>query len=109
MSFNSPNTNAETKRKDNLAAQKLRQRVAGTSIKNESPHGSTDPRLAFQTNTQIVHKSLGEIHPIDKDVQRKQKEKLTRANFIVGKSPQFYGTTNKSAFYQMSAKAFSVD
>lgn len=46
-SFKSPGTDAETKRRDNKAAQDLRARVAGTSIKNESPSGSTDARLAF--------------------------------------------------------------
>ena len=56
-----------------------------------------------------MHKSLGEIKPIDKNVQLAQKNKLTRANFIVGKSPQFYGTTQKSAFYPMRTQAYSQD
>ena len=56
-----------------------------------------------------MHKSLGEIQPIDPNVQRAQKNKLTRANFIVGKSPQFYATTNKTAFYQMRSQAYSQD
>jgi len=108
-SFKNPGTNAETKMRANKAAADLRARVAGTSIKNESPSHSTDARLAFQTNTQIVHKSLGEIKPIDKNVQLAQKTKLTKANFIVGKSPHFYGTTNKSAFYPMRTQAYSQD
>ena len=56
-----------------------------------------------------MHKSLGEIKPIDKNVQLAQKNKLTRANFIVGKSPQFYATTNKTNFYPMRTQAYSQD
>ena len=66
---------------------------------NSSPDPTRPGNLAFQTNTSIVHTSLGEVQPIDKAFKEKQKLKLTKANFLIGKSPQTYGTTNKSAFY----------
>ena len=107
--FQSPQMDRSQKAKDNEAARALRQRVAGTSIKNESPSNSPDASLHYQTNTQIVHRSLGEIDVLDKKMRDEQRNKLTKANFIMGKSPQYYGTTQKGAFYPMRGQAHSQD
>lgn len=45
--FRTPNYDPAQKSKDNKTARDLRYKVAGTNIKNESPGGATDPRLAF--------------------------------------------------------------
>ena len=66
---------------------------------NSSPDPCRPGNLAFQTNTAIVHTSLGEINPIDRAFKEEQRRKLTKANFLMGKSPQTYGTSNKAAFY----------
>jgi len=89
-----PSVNSRDHSQDAANARALKAKVAGTSIKNESPSSMTDPNIAFQTNTQIVHKHLGEINQIDQSVRDAQRSKLTKANFIVGKSPQYYATTS---------------
>ena len=108
-SFQSPMQNPAQKFKDNEAARVLRQKVAGTSIKDESPAHSPDRSLQYQTNTQIVHRSLGEMETLDKSMRDEQRRKLTRANFIMGKSPQYYGTTAKQAFIPMRGQAHSQE
>lgn len=38
-----------------------------------------------------------------------QRSKLVKANWSIGKSPNFYDTNNKLAFYPMRGQAASVD
>ena len=58
-SFTQPRVIEGEKAKDNQIARDLRKKVSGTSYKNESP--ANNPDVRFQTNTQIVHKNLGEL------------------------------------------------
>lgn len=91
MSFTSPRMNPETVASDKVAARALKQKVAGTSIRNEA--SSPDSKmLGFQTNNAIVHKSLGAIQPVDKEMQKAARDKLTRANFSLGKQSPYYST-----------------
>ena len=61
QTFTSPKILPGEKARDNQIAKDLRRKVAGTSYKNESPAHSPDARIMFQTNTQSVHKHLGEL------------------------------------------------
>jgi len=47
----------------------------------------------FQTSSGLVHKSLGSAN-IDKKMITEQRVKLTKSNFMVGKSPLAFCTTN---------------
>lgn len=49
------------------------------------------------------------MEPIDRQLQKERKIKLTQANFTLGASPQFYGTTNKGAFVPKRASPYSLD
>ena len=46
-SFKQPRVNSEDARISKVNARALKQKVAGTSIRNVSPSASTDPALAF--------------------------------------------------------------
>lgn len=47
----------------------------------------------FKTSSSIVHKPLGDAN-IDKKMITEQRIKLTKSNFLVGKSPLAFSTTN---------------
>ena len=64
--FKSPSVDAGALAKATKAARDLKAKVSGTSFVNSSPDATKPGNLAFQTNTSIVHTSLGEINPIDK-------------------------------------------
>lgn len=46
---------------------------------------------------------------ITKSVRNKQRDKLTKASFMMGKAPNFYDTNNKLTFYPMRGDAISQD
>ena len=46
---------------------------------------------------------------IDQRWRDDQRLRLTKANFNMGKTPNFYNTNNKLAFYPMRGNAASVD
>ena len=68
-SFNNPKMDVQVMNNDRLAAKQLRAKVSGTSIKVD-PSSSVDKILGFQTNSGLVHRSLGEIVPVDKVLQK---------------------------------------
>ena len=107
MTFNAPVMDSEVRKQDQQAAKDLRRKVAGTSIRNESPNRLIDARLGYQTNNQLVHASLGEMQPVDKEAAAAQRRKLTQANFSMGKQAAYYGTTNKAAYTSMRSNAHS--
>jgi len=107
MTFNAPVMDSEVRKLDQQAAKDLRRKVAGTSIRNESPNRLIDARLGYQTNNQMVHTSLGDLQPVDKEAAAAQRKKLTQANFSMGKQSPYYGTTNKAAFYSMRSNTHS--
>ena len=56
-----------------------------------------------------MHGNLGKGEFLDKAQRDAQRSKLTRANFIMGKSPEAFGTTSKTAFYPMRSHAYSQE
>ena len=59
--FKSPSVDSGSLARATKAARDLKAKVSGTSFVNTSPDFGRPGSLAFQTNTSIVHTSLGEI------------------------------------------------
>ena len=98
---NSRSNNAEQ-------ARLLKYKVAGTNIRNECPTDATTSTM-YKTNNAIVHSNVGFSEVIKQEVRDAQRSKLTRANFSVGNSPNFYNTNNKLAFVPMRGQVPSLD
>lgn len=86
----------------------LKGKVAGTSIKNECP-SDTMTGTMYKTNSALVHQNPGTDEVIPQSMRDEQRLKLSRANFTIGASPNFYDTNNKLAFYPMRGAAHSQD
>ena len=92
--FKSPSMDTNQMRKDADQVLALRQKVAGTSIKNECPNEAGVGTM-YKTNSSLVHNDPGKQDVISKDMRDAQRKKLTKASFMMGKAPNFYNTNNK--------------
>ena len=75
-SFRSPSIDPTLRGKNAQAVRELKQKVAGTSIKNESPSNAFDGSM-YKTNSAIVHRDLGKMEVVDQSARDAQRKKLT--------------------------------
>jgi hypothetical protein len=100
LTFSKPNENAN-KKAEAMATEMLKQRIGNHNFSYGNNALTDRERIGtFQSSSGIVHKELGSAN-IDKKMISEQRVKLTKSNFMVGKSPLAFCTTNFDTHVQM--------
>jgi len=80
----------------------LKQRIGNHNFTYGNNAMSKQEQMAtFKTSSGIVHRALGDAN-IDKKMITEQRIKLTKSNFMVGKSPLAFCTTNQDTHIPLS-------